>query len=238
MLTMEDDALISSTLPLDLERHIFRLLAVARPVEIPRLMRVAWRVKHRVEPLLYRTLIINRKPIDDFPSCDFDTLRRIIRTKSATFLHESVRNLMLHKPTVKDVADILPLLSGVENLRITSWNTVFADNSSTPPGFDVLPLRHLYCSAWRIFDFHTIRRLYHLCFAKITHLALFDDTLNPVEFTLCADFADLPHLTHLAFHINVAPMFSICLQLLKMCKRLRVRIRVLRAMEVDEGSVV
>ncbi|KAJ7137604.1 hypothetical protein C8R43DRAFT_609431 [Mycena crocata] len=36
---------LETTLPLDLERHIFELCAHWRPVSIPKLMLVAWRVK-------------------------------------------------------------------------------------------------------------------------------------------------------------------------------------------------
>jgi hypothetical protein len=36
---------VSATLPLELERKIFEVAALFRPVTIPAMMRVAWRVK-------------------------------------------------------------------------------------------------------------------------------------------------------------------------------------------------
>ncbi|KAJ7131272.1 hypothetical protein C8R44DRAFT_871785 [Mycena epipterygia] len=48
-----DDSPIVQTLRLELERKIFELAALSRPKAIPTLMRVAWRVKLWVEPLLY-----------------------------------------------------------------------------------------------------------------------------------------------------------------------------------------
>ncbi|KAJ6538362.1 hypothetical protein DFH09DRAFT_1398713 [Mycena vulgaris] len=63
------------TLPPDLERSIFELAALrTHRVTIPKLMRVAWRVKHWLEPLLYHTLVFGTAdPIDD-QLVELDTL--------------------------------------------------------------------------------------------------------------------------------------------------------------------
>ncbi|KAJ7224649.1 hypothetical protein GGX14DRAFT_557508 [Mycena pura] len=69
------------TLPAELERQVFELTALSRPVCIPRLMRVALRVKQWVEPLLYRTLIFNKVLIDGFPRCTMEIFTQITQTK-------------------------------------------------------------------------------------------------------------------------------------------------------------
>ncbi|KAJ7832485.1 hypothetical protein B0H13DRAFT_2370920 [Mycena leptocephala] len=71
------------SLRLDLERQIFETAALSRPVSIPNMMRVAWRVK--VEPLLYRTLCFSADNIDGIPRCTLDTFFDIVHRKPAPF---------------------------------------------------------------------------------------------------------------------------------------------------------
>ncbi|KAJ7758882.1 hypothetical protein B0H14DRAFT_3895977 [Mycena olivaceomarginata] len=52
-----------ATLPLELQRTIFEIAALSRPAEMLSQMRVAWRVKHWVEPFLYRVILIS--PLSD-----------------------------------------------------------------------------------------------------------------------------------------------------------------------------
>ncbi|KAJ7890256.1 hypothetical protein B0H13DRAFT_2341092 [Mycena leptocephala] len=63
------------------ERTIFRIATLPRPTSIPKLMLIAWRVKHRVEPLLYHALSVftpdlRRKTIG-FHSYLHGSLRRL-----------------------------------------------------------------------------------------------------------------------------------------------------------------
>ncbi|KAJ6536453.1 hypothetical protein DFH09DRAFT_1324704 [Mycena vulgaris] len=55
-------------------------------------MRGACRVKDWVKLLLYCTLVITARTIDELPLCDVKTFTRIAQTKSASFMRESVRN--------------------------------------------------------------------------------------------------------------------------------------------------
>ncbi|KAJ6518246.1 hypothetical protein C8R47DRAFT_9392 [Mycena vitilis] len=79
-------------LPLELERHIFELAALSRPVSIPTMMRVAWRVKTWIEPLLYRTLLIGADKLDGLPICPDEKFNQIVDTKPQLLV--SVRNQM------------------------------------------------------------------------------------------------------------------------------------------------
>ncbi|KAJ6516533.1 hypothetical protein C8R47DRAFT_1063238 [Mycena vitilis] len=61
-------------LPAELERYVFEQVALSRTVAIPRLLRVAQRVKIWIEPLLYRTIVVNTRskrwlPFDCCPLC-------------------------------------------------------------------------------------------------------------------------------------------------------------------------
>jgi hypothetical protein len=75
-----------STLPLDLERQIFETAALSRPVSIPNMMGVAWRVKHWWRDQL--DLILFSDP----PSYTFF---HTVHRKPAPFLRDTVRNVMI-----------------------------------------------------------------------------------------------------------------------------------------------
>ncbi|KAJ7495503.1 hypothetical protein FB451DRAFT_1387524 [Mycena latifolia] len=105
----------TSILPLELERQIFELTAVSRPVSIPNLLRVAWRVKHWVEPLLYRTLVIGADSIQGFPSCSTEIFTYIAFTKSGSFLRDSVQNPMVHLIPTKDIRLIVAQYHALNN---------------------------------------------------------------------------------------------------------------------------
>ncbi|KAJ7912448.1 hypothetical protein B0H13DRAFT_2660086 [Mycena leptocephala] len=86
---------VSPTLPLELECRIFETAALSRPVSIPAMMHVAWRVKHWLEPLLYRTLAFtdSKRLLDGFPFLNQGIFERLVRTKPA-LLRDTVRNVM------------------------------------------------------------------------------------------------------------------------------------------------
>ncbi|KAJ7493076.1 hypothetical protein B0H11DRAFT_2007107 [Mycena galericulata] len=212
---MDDESQIPARLPLELEQAIFELSAVSRPVSIPNLILVAWRVKHWVEPLLYRTLVINATPIDDLPSCSVDAFIGITRTNQAMLL-KSVRNLMLRNTSSDDAESIISACSGVQNLYITN---VLLHTSTRMyfPGHDTMPLTRLYCDRGDIFA-PQYPPFAHPLFATITHLELFhldDDDESRKNLAL------LPHLTHLAYDAYSLRSWK---QLLEECKSLRVLI--------------
>ncbi|KAJ7473839.1 hypothetical protein B0H11DRAFT_2195509 [Mycena galericulata] len=212
---MDDESQITARLPLELEEAIFVLSAVSRPVSIPNLILVAWRVKHWVEPLLYRTLVINAAPIDDLPSCSVDAFIGITRTNQAMLL-KSVRNLMLRNTSSDDAESIISACSGVQNLYITN---VLLHTSTRMyfPGHDTMPLTRLYCDRGDIFVPH-YPRFAHPLFANITHLELFH-----LDNESRKGLALLPRLTHLAYADDINSLWP-WKQLLEECKSLRVLI--------------
>ncbi|KAJ7116224.1 hypothetical protein C8R43DRAFT_1137901 [Mycena crocata] len=164
----------SPSLPLDLERTIFEIAALSRPVAIPELMRVAWRVKTWVEPLLYRSLVVCEKDrrylVSGFPACDVSRFMHLLRTKS--FIGDSVRNLMLDIPTgnasaynpsifstlrqliielagrdssdMQLITKVLSACCRVEKLYITSPSIEYPILDALS-SIPVIPLRYLHC---------------------------------------------------------------------------------------------
>ncbi|KAJ7657273.1 hypothetical protein DFH06DRAFT_1473260 [Mycena polygramma] len=188
------------SLPPELERQIFEMAARSRPTSIPRLMRVAWRVKHWLEPLLYHTLIFNMNPIDGFPRCTIETFNRIVRTKPGSFLRDSVRRVVGRHLSFNNISNILTACPGIEHLNITVAREL-AHLPPPPRGFDALPLKKLHCDLNVFVDFDT--PLAVPAFAHLTHLELFDflDHHGNTEAEVYARWAtlgSLPHLTHLA----------------------------------------
>ncbi|KAJ7096939.1 hypothetical protein C8R44DRAFT_748718 [Mycena epipterygia] len=114
------ESLIISILPPELERVVFEISALSHPKSILNLLRVARRVKHWVEPLLYRTLVIQRtaESTDLFPSCNPETFIQIARRHPAPFLRDTVRNLLVWMPSTEEAYAIVSACSRVENLYI------------------------------------------------------------------------------------------------------------------------
>ncbi|KAJ7157714.1 hypothetical protein C8R43DRAFT_1125381 [Mycena crocata] len=157
---MAEYILNSPTLPTELEREIFELTALSRPVSIPKLMRISWRVKDWVEPFLYRTLVVcdknSRNKIIEFPSCDVESFT--LQTKSEC---TSVRNLMLDltsqdSPSEAQIPTILSASPGVENLYITVNNLSLVEPFSSN---HISALRHLHCNI----EILRVQRLLVIC---------------------------------------------------------------------------
>ncbi|KAJ6574433.1 hypothetical protein B0H19DRAFT_1124474 [Mycena capillaripes] len=202
----------SPTLPPELERQIFELYAISRPLSIPRLILVAQRVKEWVEPLLYRTMALNwTSSIPNFPVFRVDNIVRAIRTKPLSFFHTGVRHLRITPDYTDEHAEILAVCTGVENLAL--WHVPDA----WIPLIESYPLKRL--------DGQCIPLLMtlaptHRLFSRLTHLIL-RDSLPYGDFTW-ATLAALPQLTHMAFFDwDFIPM---CPQILEFCMTLRVLI--------------
>ncbi|KAJ6521621.1 hypothetical protein DFH09DRAFT_1424685 [Mycena vulgaris] len=111
----------SPTLPPELEQHIFELAAISRPACIPTLMLVARRVKHWVEPLLYRTVVIGFQPIPDLPGGGNPyAFADMVRTSSLALLRDKTRNLMLCGNSTEETQTYLALFPRIQNLWLTS----------------------------------------------------------------------------------------------------------------------
>ncbi|KAF8143026.1 hypothetical protein K438DRAFT_2111061 [Mycena galopus ATCC 62051] len=109
-------------LPLELERAIFEMAALARRRTIPNLILVAARVKHWVEPLLYNVVMVSsfntaEQPLHGFPLCSVRILLRVIATKPPEFLQKSVQHLFLDaKTTLQELETICMACNGVVDL--------------------------------------------------------------------------------------------------------------------------
>jgi len=207
-----DPESLTPYLPPELERQIFELCAFSRPVTIPELMLVAWRVKEWVEPLLYRTIIISpsnstRHPIEGYPIFTTQTLLALLLSKPASFFHDSVRHLLLHAVEDDFVKFILSVCTGVENLWAPNASVALVDLSLTP-----FPLSQLYTNFVPLFNEvpHT-----SLIFARLTHLELIGPP--PDEgVDVSSKLSLLPRLTHLSF--NEEEFVPTCLDLLQDCR--------------------
>ncbi|KAJ7204168.1 hypothetical protein GGX14DRAFT_647743 [Mycena pura] len=208
--------MVNSGLPPELERNVFKLAALDRPLSIPKLIRVAWRVKQWVEPLLYRTLVIDDKPIHGIPCCDMDTFRRITETKSPDFLADAVRNVMVGSSDDDHLQTIFSACPGIQNLY--SSGNPYAPRAA----LDILPLRHLYCALGTVFDSsaHVHDAGSRRIFAHLTHLQLFRGGPEPRDNELfVSTLAQIPNLSHLSMYPTLQPIYS---QILDACTHLRV----------------
>ncbi|KAJ7187808.1 hypothetical protein C8R46DRAFT_1052638 [Mycena filopes] len=184
-------------LPLDIERRIFELVAFSKPIDAPPLLRVAWRVKHWIEPLLYRILIVTPtgERWDGIPSIRATTLLNRIGSKPAAFFASSVRYLCLLNPGLGAmdsfaVDAILRACTGVTTLSSGHIRgPAQLDALATLDGLHTLTA-HLDWISWK-----DVRpSLEHPAFRNITHLEL------PPDHAYLTDHLTMPRLTHLAFH--------------------------------------
>ncbi|KAJ7041439.1 hypothetical protein C8F04DRAFT_1230464 [Mycena alexandri] len=180
------------SLPSDLERKIFELCAISRPVSIPKLILVAWRVKEWVEPLLYRTVVLHGSTtIDGYPTFTQSALIRVMGRNPA-LLRSSVRNLYLHQPygvTRNDIImNTLSYFPAVENLSLgAKFGEIKTQSDATAMKLIAdMPLKR-FCG-----DFRPLLRdfpLTHPFFAHITHLGL----MQPLHSaTVSRGFSPLP----------------------------------------------
>ncbi|KAJ6532053.1 hypothetical protein B0H19DRAFT_466315 [Mycena capillaripes] len=187
---MTDRTTSELELPVELQREIFELAALSRPVTIPQLMLVAWYVNKWVEPLLYRTIVF-ADPIEGYPAFPTDILLRAIRSKPASFFHDAVRHLNFnytYDMSDEEVKTIICACSGIVNLipTIVAAADLFMNLS---------PLKRLYTHLGALFR-GSAHNFAHPIFSLLTHLHLWGDRhLHEVD--AWAGLATLRHLTHL-----------------------------------------
>ncbi|KAJ7876507.1 hypothetical protein B0H14DRAFT_2714090 [Mycena olivaceomarginata] len=222
---------VSPALPPELERLIFEIYALAHPRSIPKLMLVAQRVKEWVEPLLYRTMVVESdQPLAGLPTYAANVVVAAIRDKPSSLFIAAVRNLCLFYWSTYDTQAILAVCTGVENL----WLPGLENNRKLIPLLAALPIKQLYASCYRI-----LRTLppTHRVFSRLTHLELED--LLPVSVDcnfLAGAVSLLPRLTHLSF--NYSGLILTCPRILESCATLRVLVclnsYVMRVYDLDE----
>ncbi|KAJ7177066.1 hypothetical protein C8R46DRAFT_1346947 [Mycena filopes] len=199
-------------LPQDLERTIFELLARSEPSHAPPLLRVAWRVKHWIEPLLYRILIVTATRVlwDGIPPIRATTLLDRIASKPAAFFASSVRHLFLLNPAMGPmdsfaVNTILRACTG-----ITTLSSGHIKDPAQLAALATLDGLHVLTASLDWIEWRDVRSsLAHPAFRNITHLEL-----PPNHGSFAEHLNLLPRLTHLAFHD--APVLNFLPELLAM----------------------
>ncbi|KAJ7662783.1 hypothetical protein DFH06DRAFT_1296356 [Mycena polygramma] len=203
---------MAPALPPDLERCIFECTALSRPVSIPKLMRVAWRVKHWVEPLLHRTVVVGIETIDGIPLCEPTEFPR-----STNFAH-AVRNVMITTSKYENMTTLMHSYPNMENLYL-----MFHGGFPTVAHGGFNSLKQLYASP-RIF-LAVVHPANSAGFANLTHLELFPpmtpsrDEPSSEILARWTVLGKLPKLTHLALPSMDIP--GICSMVLSDCKSLR-----------------
>ncbi|KAJ6571221.1 hypothetical protein B0H19DRAFT_1129421 [Mycena capillaripes] len=204
---MESRTVDCPKLPRELERIIFEMAALSRPCLIPTLILVAWRIKDWLEPLLYRAVMVSAVPprqLLGFHIFRERILLRAIDNKPPAFFQNHVRHLFLENaPNREDMEAILTACDHVTHL-------VFLVRSPSP----FLPvLASLQClqrftigiealfTGWSGVDFA------HPVFRNITHLELLETYYPDVE-RISPGLLLVPHLTHIAFNIDLPPRGS------------------------------
>ncbi|KAJ6473392.1 hypothetical protein C8R47DRAFT_719190 [Mycena vitilis] len=202
------------SLPPELERCIFQCAALSRPVDIPTLMRVAWRVKNWVEPLLYRTMVVGIKAIDGIPQYTPTKFSR------STDFGQAVRNILITTSKCETMSMLMHLFPSMENLYLKFHGAL---PNVAHGGFNCL--KQLYASP-RVF-LAVVHPTGSAHFANLTHLELFlgmapDRDESPTEnLARWTVLSKLPKLTHLAAALPSMDPAGIGSMVLLDCKSLR-----------------
>ncbi|KAF7369654.1 hypothetical protein MVEN_00296400 [Mycena venus] len=194
-----DHVVTEPRLPPELERSIFEIAALLRPTDIPALLRIAWRVKLWIEPLLYRAIFLSftldASEREGFPEIPLDTLLKKISTEAGSLVPSSVRHIFLEleeDQKISAVEAILAACPGVTN--------IFVLDDLTPEYLPILSrlpcLLRLTIDVPPLFSPGVIDFGAPL-FRNLTHLELVDGSRD-----LPSDIGLIPNLTHIAFNID------------------------------------
>ncbi|KAJ7616570.1 hypothetical protein FB45DRAFT_934491 [Roridomyces roridus] len=219
-----DTKLLSPALPQELEREIFELAAYCRPLCVPSLMRVAWRVNRWVKPYLFRIVLLLEPPSVEtralkgtasYPCPDDEPFARYLSTPASTF-RDSTRDLCLRHVSDEITEYLLSSALNLENLWISPhFSGPLAEMMRS------LRLRRLACDLRHMFGPKTPIDFTHPIFSRLTHLEFFDYGAG-LKSEFVSGLASLPHLTHLAF--NDRTFVASALAVLETCASLRVLI--------------
>ncbi|KAJ6574399.1 hypothetical protein B0H19DRAFT_1124409 [Mycena capillaripes] len=203
------------TFPPELERQIFEICALSRPVSIPNLMLVAWRVKQWVEPFLYRTVAVEyTSAIEDYPIVTWNAILSAIRSKPPSFFSASVRHLNINLNSTSIIPNnleaLLAVCTSVQRLAV-----IGGDVRPLLSSLALLPLQRLSADFIPFFEKLPYT---HPVFAHITHLALRDTGRFALEHV--ERLSLLPRLTHFSFRSSA--VLRLCLTVLEVCTSLDV----------------
>ncbi|KAJ6482760.1 hypothetical protein C8R45DRAFT_1215448 [Mycena sanguinolenta] len=148
---MESGGTVAHAFPVELEHVIFEMAAFSWPGLMPRLLLVASRVKIWLEPLLYRTIVVNRSIFvqrerdDSRPSTiHVHALLSLVQSRPATFFRDSTRHLCVNRDLAEEGPAILSACSEIESL----W---MRGQTSAPRILELdLRLKRLHCPLNRI----------------------------------------------------------------------------------------
>ncbi|KAF7303465.1 hypothetical protein MIND_00575300 [Mycena indigotica] len=194
---------MSVCLPPELERKIFEAAVGDRAKDIPNLMLVAWRVKHWLEPLLYRSLIIYKSGWNTHPSMRSGQFLTIPRPRT-----EIVRHLLLQESVPRVECERIlakcPNLTALYTVHLLADSTTFAS------------LTRIDCPP-AVLELHRSADLLPTRFPRLTHVHLFVPAsgpwhVGPVPAASWLALRHLPALTHLAF--STTPGQQACADLL------------------------
>ncbi|KAF7369641.1 hypothetical protein MVEN_00295100 [Mycena venus] len=185
-------------LPPELERTIFEVAALLRPKDIPALLRVAWRVKHWIEPLLFRIIFVSSSPVcetEGFLAVPLDILLNKIPPESGSFFESSVHHIFVDLDQEQKISILDTILAA--SPRVTN---LFILDDLTPQqlpslgrldGFLCFTIDLSPLFAPTAIDFGAS------LFRNLTHLELLDGSHD-----LPSDITVIPKLTHIAFNIS------------------------------------
>ncbi|KAF8199370.1 hypothetical protein K438DRAFT_2016119 [Mycena galopus ATCC 62051] len=180
------------TLPAELERHIFEIAVTLHPGTMPVLMRVAQRVKEWIEPLLYRVIATYAS----------SPLHVVMDSISPAVFRNHVRHLQFAGSyPAKVLTKILTLCVQTTNIDLYATHIVDGEEMVLAC-LARLPLQRISFNTTQLFPDPARRDFTHPLFARVTHLDICD--LNIENWTAWSGLAQIPHLTHLAFHENFA----------------------------------
>ncbi|KAK7018214.1 hypothetical protein R3P38DRAFT_3399097 [Favolaschia claudopus] len=191
-------------LPPELERVIFEVVAMSDARDIPILMRVAWRVKHWVQPLLYRTIVIlwieNASKKYDFPVISVRILLDMVTRKQSLPLRQFCREMFWDtEERENEEDDFERILAACPNIT----NLFFYPMKNTAQYIPMLNRMHrltrFASHLNRLFDPHPVDFGYAFL-RNVTHLELLDDDIEVSDYLLDR-LRRAPCLTHVAFDL-------------------------------------
>ncbi|KAJ7138654.1 hypothetical protein C8R46DRAFT_1234456 [Mycena filopes] len=185
-------ASLDPRLPPELERVILEIAAHSDRASIPKLVRVAWRVKEWIEPLLYEIIGIQfRKNFGGLPPRS----PRNLAAKDPVFLHNSVRHLFFDHLAypAPDLDWVLTNCDGITNI-LTKADL---GEQYTCPLRAQLSMRH---------SLDTVLPL----FRNVTHLECLE-TIGDATDAVVVHLPLMPALTHVAFNGSPTPALAAAL---------------------------
>ncbi|KAJ7689440.1 hypothetical protein B0H17DRAFT_1202331 [Mycena rosella] len=217
-----------STLPPELELHIFESVAKASPYDAAlrlTLMLVARRVQIWVEPLAYHCLVFSK-------TNSWTRLKRIAESKPPEFLARHVKSICMPISTVSilEAAEILSACTGVERLACWIDHGVTALPQSIP--VQSLALSRL---SIELSHFLALPAALPSLHAQLTHLELIYWEAHAEHYPATVDLARFPRLTHLALRSDAA-RFHWPLEMVESLKRSCLHLRMLVLLDYVLGA--